>query len=285
MNILSIHSWVGYGHVGNAAAVFPLQRLGSEVWAVHTVQYSNHPGYGAFAGRVTEPAELDAVLAGIEARGAFPRCDGVLSGYAPGAETVGAIARTVARVRAANPSVLYCCDPVLGDAGRLYIPEPAAAAVRAEAIPAADLATPNAFELSSLTGRGTGNLAEVRTAATLLSSRMRTDGPRTVLVTGLRTEATPTGMLDMLAIEGDAAFLLRTPELPLAANGAGDALAALFLFHRIATGNARTALERAASSVFGILRRTAEAGARELLLVEAQEEVVTPSTRFSAFQL
>ena len=52
MNILSIQSWVAYGHVGNASAVFPLQRLGAEVWAINTVQFSNHTGYGAWRGQV-----------------------------------------------------------------------------------------------------------------------------------------------------------------------------------------------------------------------------------------
>ncbi len=45
LNILSIQSHVAYGHVGNASAVFPMQRLGCEVWPIHTVQFSNHTGY------------------------------------------------------------------------------------------------------------------------------------------------------------------------------------------------------------------------------------------------
>ena len=109
MNILSIQSWVSYGHVGNAAAVFPLQRLGAEVWAVNTVQFSNHPGHGAWTGRVGTGAEVTALVEGIERRGVFERCDAVLSGYM-GDPTVGeAVLDAVARVRAANPAALYCC--------------------------------------------------------------------------------------------------------------------------------------------------------------------------------
>jgi len=285
LNILAIHSWVAYGHVGNAAALFPLQRLGAEVWAVNTVQYSNHPGYGGFAGRAAEPAELAALIAGIAARGVFPRCDGVLSGYAPSPGTAVAMAEAAARVRAANPPALYCCDPVLGDAGRLYIAPDAAAALRDRTLPQADLATPNAFELGWLTGRETARLDEARAAAAALAARMRPGGPRVVLVTSLRTEATEAGSLDMLALACGQSFLLRTPELKLAANGAGDALAALFLFHMLTAGAVRPALERAAAALFGVLRRTAEAGARELLLVAAQEELVAPSHRFSAIPL
>lgn len=285
MNILSVQSWVAYGHVGNAAALFPLQRLGAEVWAVNTVHYSNHPGYGAFGGAAIDPAQLASILDGVAARGAFARCDAVLSGYAPSAASVGAIVHAVSRVRAANPRALYCCDPVLGDGGRLYVPEPAAAAIRATAIPEADIATPNGFELAWLTGAAVGSLAEARSAVGALAAQMPPGGLRTVLVTGLRTAETPRAMLDLLAADAESAFLLRTPELPIAANGAGDLLAALFLFHRLATGSLRLALERSASSVFGILRRTEAAGARELSLVASQEELVAPSERFTAAPL
>ena len=97
MNILSIQSHVAYGHVGNAAAVFPMQRLGHEVWPIHTVQFSNHPGYGGFRGASFDAALIDACVEGIAERGALARCDAVLSGYLGGAETGDAILRAVAR--------------------------------------------------------------------------------------------------------------------------------------------------------------------------------------------
>jgi pyridoxine kinase len=75
---------------------------------------------------------------------------------------------------------------------------------------------------------------------------------------------------------------VRTPKLGAAFNGAGDAISALFLVHFLTTRSAREALENAASSIFGLLKRTAEAGSREPLLVAAQDEFVTPSVRFSA---
>src|SRR5690349_2967043 len=103
MNLLSIQSHVAYGHVGNAAATFPLQRIGVEVWPIHTVQFSNHTGYGAWTGRVFEASLISDLLDGIEARNVLPRCDGVLSGYMGSAETGAAILDAVARVRAANP--------------------------------------------------------------------------------------------------------------------------------------------------------------------------------------
>ena len=115
MNILSIQSWVAYGHVGNASAVFPLQRLGAEVWAINTVQFSNHTGYGHWTGQVFTGEAIRALVDGVEARGVLPSCDAVLSGYVGGKDIGAAILHAVARVRAANPHALYCCDPVIGD--------------------------------------------------------------------------------------------------------------------------------------------------------------------------
>ena len=278
MNILSIQSWVSYGHVGNASAVFPLQRLGAEVWAVNTVQFSNHTGYGSWTGDVYSGEQITALIGGIEARGAFARCDAVLSGYMGNAGIGTAIVDAVARVKAANPRAIYCCDPVIGDDGTgVYVRPGIDAFLRQTALPMADIATPNRFELEHLTGLPTGTLAEAKAAIVALQAL----GPRTVLVTSLRTSETPDGHIDMLAAEDGAFHLLRTPILPLDINGAGDAIAALFLFHRLRTGQAAPALAAAGSSIYGLLHRTAVAGSREILTVAAQDEFVTPSRLFS----
>jgi pyridoxine kinase len=282
LNILSIQSWVAYGHVGNASAAFPLQRLGAEVWAVNTVQFSNHTGYGAWTGEVYSGASVRALVDGIEARGALPRCDAVLSGYM-GARDVGeAILDAAARVQAANPRALYCCDPVIGDDDTgVYVRPGIAELMRDEALPLADVATPNAFELRALTGRPCGTLDEARLAVRALQATMRPGGARTVLLTSLRTEQTPEDSIDMLAGDADALHLLRTPLLPVRLNGAGDAIAALFLLHLLRGGGAARALQAAGSSIHGILRRTAEAGSRELLTIAAQDELVRPATLFT----
>jgi len=283
VNILSIQSWVAYGHVGNAAAMFPLQRLGAEVWAVNTVQFSNHTGYGAWTGEVFTGEAVRALIDGIAARGALPRCDAVLSGYM-GDPGIGlAVLDALARVRAANPGALYCCDPVIGDDDTgVYVRPGIAELMRDRVLAGADIATPNRFELEFLTGAACATLDDAKAGAGRLAATMRPGGPRIVLLTSLRTAETPAGHVDMLAAESGRFHLLRTPELPVRVNGAGDALAALFLYHRLSTGDAATALERAGSSLFGVLRQTAEAGARELCLVAAQEEFVAPGTRFPA---
>jgi pyridoxine kinase len=274
---------VAYGHVGNASAVFPLQRLGAEVWAINTVQFSNHPGYGAWTGDVFTGESVRALVDGVAARGALARCDAVLSGYM-GDEAIGAaILDAVARTRAANPDAVYCCDPVIGDAGAgVYVRPGIPALIRDRALALADIATPNRFELEHLTGLPCGTLDEAKRAVVALQGLMRPDGLRAVLLTSLETDETPAGSLDLLAAEAGVFHLLRTPRLALAANGAGDAIAALFLFHRLASGSARTALERAGSSIHGLLARTLAAGSRELLTVQAQDEFVAPSRLFAS---
>lgn len=283
MNVLSIQSWVAYGHVGNAAAVFPLQRLGAEVWAINTVQFSNHTGYGAWTGQVFTGEAVAALVDGIAARGALARCDAVLSGYMGDATIGEAILGAVARVREANARALYCCDPVIGDVGRGVFVRPGIPEfMRDRALPAADLLTPNQFELEWLTGQPCPALADAKRAVAALRGRMAPGGPRAVLVTSLRTEETPADALDLLAVDDAGAWRLRTPLLPVGVNGAGDVIAALFLYHALRSGAAREALEAAGSSVHGLLRRTAEAGSHEIALIAAQDEFVAPSERFRA---
>jgi pyridoxine kinase len=277
MQILSVQSWVTYGHVGNTSAMFPLQRLGAEVWAINTVQFSNHTGYGAWTGAVYDGQSVRALVDGIAARGVLAGCDAMLSGYMGDLGIAEAVLETAARLRAANPGSLYCCDPVIGDTGRgVYVRPGIAEFLRARAVPAADILTPNQFELEHLSGQRIATLAQAKQAAASLR------GPRCVLVTSLRTQETPQDEIDMLVAEDGAFHLLRTPLLAIAANGAGDAIAALFLLHRLRSGSAAQALEAAGSSVFGLLRRTAEAGSLELLTIAAQQEFVAPSRMFRA---
>lgn len=283
MNILSIQSWVSYGHVGNASAVFPLQRLGANVWSIHTVQFSNHTGYGHWTGHVYSGQSVRDLVDGIAARDALRSCDAVLSGYMGDAEIGEAILHAVAKVRTANPAALYCCDPVIGDTDTgVYVRPGIEAFMRDRTLPQADIATPNRFELERLTGLSCATIEDAKTAVTALATTMRAGGPRCVLLTSLETATTPGDHIDMMVAEGGAFHILRTPRLPVSVNGAGDAIAALFLFHRLNTGSAIQALEAAGSSIHGLLRRTAEAGSREIQLIAAQDEFVTPTTRFQA---
>ncbi|MFC6616358.1 pyridoxal kinase PdxY [Deinococcus radiophilus] len=284
-NILSIQSWVAYGHVGNAAAMFPLQRLGFEVWAIQTVQFSNHTGYGAWTGQVFPPEDIAALIHGIEARGALPNCDGVLSGYMGSVGTVEAVISAVERVRAANPEALYCCDPVMGDFGRGVFVNPELPPVIAErAIPAADIVVPNHFELELLTDCKISTLNDALEAATALRERLRPGGPRIVVVTSLTREDAPEGTIETLVMADEGTWVCRTPLLPLdpPRNGTGDAITALFYGQYLRTGQADQALSLSMSALYALLERTHQAGTREIQLVAAQDELARPSRVFEA---
>ena len=163
MNFLSIQSHVAYGHVGNSAAVFPLQRIGVEVWPVHTVQFANHTGYGKPRGQVFDAGLIREVVGGIEQRVVLGECDGVLSGYIGAADIGAAILDAVATVKRANPAARYCCDPVIGDVGRgVFVREGVAEFMVGKAVPAADIITPNQFELEYLAGRACKSLRDAR---------------------------------------------------------------------------------------------------------------------------
>ncbi len=279
MNLLSIQSHVAYGHVGNASAVFPLQRLGAEVWPVHTVQFSNHTGYGAWRGQVFEAGLVRDVVAGIEERGVLPKCDGVLSGYMGDAAIGEAVLEAAAKVRAANARAQYCCDPVIGDVGRGVFVRPGIPEfMRDRAVKAADVITPNQFELNYLSGSETTSLANTLQAI----DKVHATGPKTILVTSVHIEDTPKASIDLIASGADGKFRLRTPLLEISVNGAGDAIAALFFFHLLKTNSSAEALSNAASSIFGLMKRTKDANSREILLVAAQDEFVDPSNRFRA---
>jgi pyridoxine kinase len=276
--ILSIQSHVVYGHVGNSAAVFALQRLGREVWPINTVQFSNHTGYGAWRGRVFEAADIDACVSGLAQRGLLGQCDGVLSGYIGSADIGAAILRAVAATRAANSQAIYCCDPVLGDAGRgLYVRQGVAEFMRERAVEAAAILTPNHFELDLICGLRTRQREEAHRALAALHAR----GPRVILVTSVELDETPRDCVEMLASESGALWRLRTPKAPIKVNGAGDVIAALFLAHWLASQDAADALARAAASVYGLVKATAESGAAELALIAAQQELVAPSHHFA----
>ena len=279
MNLLSIQSHVAYGHVGNSAAVFPLQRMGVEVWPIHTVQFSNHPGYGNWQGRVFDAGLIREVIGGIEQLGVLGTCDGVLSGYMGGADVGAAILDAVAAVKRANPAARYACDPVIGGAGRdIFVARGIPEFMKERAVPAADIITPNQFELDYLAGCESRTLADVLAAVKVMHGL----GPPAVLVTSLHTEDTPEDAIDLLASDATGRFRLRTPKLPLVVNGAGDAIAALFFADYLRSGKIDEALSRAGSAIFGVLTKTAQAGAGEIQLVAAQDEIVQPSRVFEA---
>ncbi|GAA2014658.1 pyridoxal kinase PdxY [Microbacterium ulmi] len=278
MKILSIQSAVAYGHVGNSAAVFPLQRIGVEVLPIYTVAFSNHTGYGAWRGPLIAPSDVADVITGIEERGVFPQIDVVLSGYQGGEGIGDVIIDAVARVKAANPDAVYACDPVMGNARSGCFVAPAIPVLlRERVVPVADIITPNQFELGFLTGTEPGSIESTLESV----EAARAMGPRTVLVTSVERPDREEGTIEMLAVDDAGAWIVQTPLLPLKANGSGDVTAALFTAHYRRTGDAADALARTASSVFDLLENTHRSGERELQLVESQEAYAHPRMQFS----
>ncbi|WDZ86231.1 pyridoxal kinase PdxY [Micromonospora cathayae] len=282
MRILSIQSSVAYGHVGNSAAVFPLQRLGHEVWPVLTVHFSNHTGYGAWRGPLLAASDVADVIQGIADRGVLGSADAVLSGY-QGDPAVGAvILDAVDRVKAANPEAVYCCDPVMGDLGRgMFVRPGIPEYLRDVVVPRADIITPNHFELDFLAGTTTKSLADLLAAV----DEVRDRGPRHVLVTSVLHDEVPAGSLEVVAVSDQGAWAVTTPLLPINPNGGGDLTAALYLAHLWTTGQPATALERTVATVFTVLEATLAAGTREIQLVAAQDAIAEPPALFTARRL
>ena len=280
--ILSIQSSVAYGHVGNSAAVFPLQRLGIDVWPVLTVHFSNHTGYGSFRGPVLPADQIAEVLRGVEERGVLPGCDAVLSGYMGDVSLGHVVLDAVAKVKAANPRAVYCCDPVLGDVGRGFFVRPGLPEfMRDQAVPRADIVTPNQFELEFLAGRPIATLDDALAAARAVQAT----GPKIVLVTSLTRSDAPADAIEMLAVAPDGAWIVATPRLPISVNGSGDITAALFLAHYLRSGDPAVALGRTAATVFAVMEETHRAGKREIQIVAAQDAIANPPERFAVRQV
>ena len=275
--VLSIQSAVASGHVGNSAATLPLQRLGFDVLPVPTVLLAHHPGQGrGWRGHKVEPVRIAEILSGLEDRGALARCAAVLSGYLGAPEVADLVLHAVRAVRTARPDALYLCDPVIGDDHTgVFVAPGIADAIRDRLLPAADIVTPNRFELAHLSGRPVHDLEDALAATQIL----RKIGPRLVVVTGLELPDAP-DTIGLLADCADAAWLVTTPRLAGLVHGTGDVFSALLLGHYLRSGTPEPALGLASAAIFAVVERTHAAGADELQLVATQDELAAPKVRF-----
>jgi pyridoxine kinase len=279
MTVISIQSQVAFGHVGNSAAVFPMQMHGIDVIAVPTTLLSNRPGYATIRGRVLDAPLVADLLLGVEERSAVHSCKMILSGYLGSPEIAAVVADFVARARARNPTLLYCCDPVLGDRDRgLFVHADIPPLVRDRLCALADIITPNHFEFEWLCGAKATTTGQVIEAAQALLAR----GPSTIVVTSAELADTPDGEIETVAIERSRAWRVRTPKLPISPSGTGDLFAALLVAARVRGSNTPDALAHAASAIFAVLERTAARGTEEMRIVESAELLVHPKRRFDA---
>lgn len=269
--ILSIQSHVAHGYVGNRAAVFPLQRMGFDVIAINTVQFSNHTGYGHWTGEVFSPDHVAAILGGLEQRGALQNVDALLTGYL-GDPAVGEV--ILSAMPRLNKDAIWLCDPVMGDVGRgMFVREGVPDFFKSRALPAARIITPNQFELEHLSGITINTMNDVKSACT----KIHAAGPDIILVTSLITDETKDDEIQMLASHKDGShYLVATKRFPLdpAPNGAGDFTSAVFLANILNGHSLEQSLERTSASVFALFEETMKAGTRELAMIAAQNRFI-----------
>ena len=279
--ILSIQSCVSYGHVGNSAITFPLQRLGVQVYPIHTVMFSNHTGYGAWRGQVFETSLVEDVFTGIKERGVLGDCQALLTGYMGSKELGLSMIQALQDLKQINPHLVYCCDPVMGDVGRgLFVREGIPEFFKNEMLQYADIITPNHFELEYLSESSFSNLEE----AILAAKKVMQCGPKVVVVTSLLLEKSKDS-IHVLVVDATSSYLITTPLLPISLNGTGDLTSALFTHFYLKSKKINVALELTIARVYSIIVKTLRAGAKELVLVEAQEQLISPDNSFEAVRV
>ncbi len=263
--VISIQSQVVHGHVGNSAAVFPMQAAGLEVAAIPTVLFSNTPDYPTLRGAPVPPDLFADLLRGADERGLPQRATWLVTGYIGSVQVARLTADFVARCKAANPKLRYLCDPVMGDHGPgLYVPAELARIMQDDLLPLADLATPNSFELAHLTGRPIATLADAQAAARAL--RMAPGAH--LIATGCVLDDTPADHLESLIIGSGGTTRHATPHIPVALPGTGDLFAGLLM---AALGRGRDlaqAVDLAQALTGRALAHAAQVGAREIVLYE-----------------
>lgn len=269
-NILSIQSHVVYGYVGNRAAVFPLQRLGLNVSALNTVQFSNHTGYGAWEGDIFSRDHIESLFSGLKSLEVVGDYSALLTGYMGSPEIGEAIADILSELRAANPNLVYCCDPVIGDVGRGVFVRPGVGEFfRDTLVKQANIITPNEFELSYLTGIDIKSIDDAKRACAALVEQ----GPEMVLVTSVSAEGIDDEKIGIMLYSQDGAHVATTSRFNFdkAPNGAGDATAALFLGHMLNQQGPQLALSKTAEALYQLFKTTHANDARELSLIESQD--------------
>ena len=252
--------------------------MGHEVWPVHTLLFSNHPGHGDVGGKTLEPALLNDLLAGLSRRGVLTHCDALLTGYLGQASTGAVVLDALALTTQANADVKFVLDPVIGDEHTgTFVAKGVVELIRDSLLTRAHIVPPNAYELKILAGMSPDEALDLLQTA----DRLRAQGPGVVLVTGIEDRP---GLIGTMLVSRDGAWRVDTPLLDLGqrANGAGDIFTACFLGNLLERGDLVVALENAVSSVFAALHNTAQNGLNELALVQSQSSWINPVQTFPA---
>jgi pyridoxine kinase len=261
--VISIQSQVVHGHVGNSAAVYPMQAEGVTVAAVPTTLLSNHPRYPTVRGRVLDAGVVSDLLLGVEERGLIEQASVLVTGYLGSQAIADVVADFAERVLPRNPKLLYLCDPVIGDDDKVYVADGILDVVRNRLVPAASLITPNRFELELLSGTKARNEAAVLAASAAITAQ----GPAGIVATGCTLADTPPGQVETILCSDGQLSRFATPRLPIRPCGTGDLLTGLIAAHLAKGASVETAVRIAVDTVYSVLLRTQERGAEEMCLV------------------
>ncbi|MCG9624223.1 pyridoxal kinase PdxY [Vibrio mediterranei] len=281
--VISIQSHVVYGHAGNSSAVFPLQRMGFEVWPIHTVQFSNHTQYQqGWTGKAFSAEDISELIAGIDNIGQLKDCNAVLSGYQGSAEQCLAVKDAVTKVKQRNPDAIYVCDPVMGDPEKgCIVPQGTTEYLVNDVMPMADVIVPNQFELSQFTQMDIESLEDA-VAACQKALRL---GPKMVLVKHLHSISNDKFTMMLATQEG--CFIAQRPHLTFTKQpvGVGDLISALFTAGLLKGWTAEQAFAHANNASYAILKETQNRQEWELQTIAAQEEIVAPEEQFTIVQV
>lgn len=283
-NVLSIQSHVVYGYAGNKAATFPMQLLGVDVWALNTVQFSNHTQYGKWGGMVMPKEQIGSIIDGINNIGELHRCDAVLSGYIGSAEQVEEIINAFHKVKAANPNTIYICDPVMGHPDKgCIVADGVKEGLINLAMAEADIITPNLVELRELTGLTVENFEQAIDAVKLILTK----GPKKVLVKHLSRVGKAKDKFEMLFANQDGVWHISRPlyhfnKEPV---GVGDLTAGLFVANLLNGLSDLEAFEHTANAVNEVMEETSKSGVYELQIIAAREKILAPKCNYQAIKI
>ncbi|KAG6607001.1 Pyridoxal kinase, partial [Cucurbita argyrosperma subsp. sororia] len=288
--VLSIQSHTVQGYVGNKSAVFPLQLLGYDVDPINSVQFSNHTGYPTFKGQVLNGGQLWDLIEGLEENELLYYTH-LLTGYIGSVSFLNTVLKVVEKLRSVNPKLTYVCDPVMGDEGKLYVPQELVSVYREKVVPVASMLTPNQFEAEQLTGLRIQSEGDGREACNILHAA----GPTKVVITSISMNGELLLIGSHQKNEGQSPeqFKIAIPKIPAYFTGTGDLTTALLLgWSNKYPEHLDLAAELAVSSLQAVLHRTMndyksaghdpESSSLEIRLIQSQDDIRNPKIKFKA---
>ncbi len=284
-SVLSIQSHTVFGQAGNKAAIFPMQLLGVDAWALNTVQFSNHTQYGKWTGMVLDPSQIGEIAQGIDNIEQLKNCDAVLSGYIGAANQGDEILKVVEKVKSLNPNAIYFCDPVMGHPDKgCIVAEGVSDFLKQKAVYNCDIIAPNLVELRELSGQKVETFDEALQAAEIIKSK----GAKKVLVKHLSKAGQDSNKFEMLLLNDDGIYHISRPLHEFKEKdpvGVGDLTSAVFLSHLLNGKSDLDAFELCANAINDVMETTANSGLYELQIIKARDLIATPKSQFKAVKI